>query len=94
MHTKYLSEKYEGKRLLGRSRHRWEDNYKMDLKGKGLVSLGWIHLAKNRVQWRALLNTVMKLRVHKRRGISLLAELLSASQEGLCSIELVNFTAC
>jgi hypothetical protein len=53
----------EGKRPLGRPRHRWEDNIKMDLKEIGIDGANWIQLAQNRVQWRACVNTVMNLRV-------------------------------
>jgi hypothetical protein len=41
---------------------RWEDNIKMDLK-KQDEGVNWIQLARNRLQWRALVNTVMNLRV-------------------------------
>jgi hypothetical protein len=51
----------EGKRPLGRPRRRWEDNIKMDLMEIGDVD--WIHLAQDRDWWRALMNTVMNLRV-------------------------------
>jgi hypothetical protein len=50
--------KSEGMRPLGRPRRRWEDNIKMDL-----GDIDWIHLARDRDTWRALVNTVMKLRV-------------------------------
>ena len=53
----------EEKRLLGRPRHRWEDNIKMDLQEVGCVGLDWIELAQNRDRWRALVNAVMNLRV-------------------------------
>jgi hypothetical protein len=53
----------EGKRPLGRPRHRWVDNIKMDLRKIGWDSMDWIDLAQNRDQWRALVNTVMNLRV-------------------------------
>jgi hypothetical protein len=53
----------EGKRLLGRPRRRWEDNIKMDLREIGIDVVNWIPLAKDRVQWRACVNTVMNLRV-------------------------------
>jgi hypothetical protein len=52
----------EGKRPLGRPRRRWEDNIKMDL-SDGIDGVNWIRLDQDRVQWRAFLNTVMKLRV-------------------------------
>jgi hypothetical protein len=51
----------EGKRLLGRLRHRWEDNIKMDLREIGIDGVNWIQLAQNRVQWRAFVSTVMNL---------------------------------
>jgi hypothetical protein len=53
----------EGKRPLGRSRHRWEDNIKMDLRETGINGVNWIQLAQDRVQWQACVNTVMNLRV-------------------------------
>jgi hypothetical protein len=53
----------EGKRPLGRPRHRWEDNIKMDLGEIGIDVANWIRLAQDRVQWRAFVNTVMNLRV-------------------------------
>jgi hypothetical protein len=53
----------EGKRPLGRSRHRREDNIKMDLGEIGIDGTNWIRLAQDRVQWRAFVNTVMNLRV-------------------------------
>jgi hypothetical protein len=70
MHTKFRLEKSEGKRPLGRPRRRWEDNIKMDLREIGLEIVDWIHLSQGRDQWRALINTVMSLRVPKKlRGI-------------------------
>jgi hypothetical protein len=53
----------EGKRPLGRPRHRWEDNIKMDLREVGIDGANWIWLAQDRVQWRAFVNTVMNLQV-------------------------------
>jgi hypothetical protein len=53
----------ESKRPLGRPRHRWENNIKMDLRETGIDSTNWIQLAHDRVQWRAFVNTVMKLQV-------------------------------
>jgi hypothetical protein len=53
----------EGKRPLGRPRRRWVNNIKMDLRDIEWDGIDWIHLAQNRDQWRALVNTVMNLRV-------------------------------
>jgi hypothetical protein len=53
--------KPEGKRPLGR--RRWMDNIKMDLREIGWDGVDWIELAQDRDQWRALVNTVMNLRV-------------------------------
>jgi hypothetical protein len=58
-----LVRKPEGKRPLGRPRRRWVDNIKMDLRERGWDGTDWIHLAQDRDQWRALVNTVMNLRV-------------------------------
>jgi hypothetical protein len=58
-----LAEKPEGKTLLGRPRSRWEDNIKMDLKEIGWEVVDCKHLAQDRDQRRALVNTVMKLPV-------------------------------
>ena len=54
--------KPEGKRPLGRPRHRWEDNIKMDLQEVGGGG-DWMELAQDRDRWRALVNTVMYFRV-------------------------------
>jgi hypothetical protein len=53
--------KPEGKRPLGRPRHRWIDNIKMDLLEIGLSAVDWIRLAHDRYRWRALVNAVMNL---------------------------------
>jgi hypothetical protein len=53
----------EVKRPLGRPRHRWEDNIRMDLQELGCGSMDWIELAQDRDKWRALLNAVMNSRV-------------------------------
>jgi hypothetical protein len=53
----------EGRRPLGRPRRRWEDNIKMDLREIGFGDVNWIDLAQDRDRWRALVNTVMNLRV-------------------------------
>jgi hypothetical protein len=58
-----LTGKPEGKRLLGRPRRRWDDGIRMDLREIGLGSVDWIQLAQDRDRWRAVVNTVMNLRV-------------------------------
>jgi len=50
------------KKVLERSGRRWEDNIKMDLK-EIRCEMDLIHLVQGRGQWRALVNTVMNLRV-------------------------------
>jgi hypothetical protein len=53
----------EGKRPLGRPRRRWVDNIRMDLGEVGCGDADWIGLAKDRNRWRALVNSVLNLRV-------------------------------
>jgi hypothetical protein len=53
----------EGKRPLGRPRRRWEDNIRMDLREIRWGAMDWTDLAQDRDLWRALVNTVMNLRV-------------------------------
>jgi hypothetical protein len=49
----FLVESPGGKRQLGRSRRRWADNIKMDLRGIGWGGMDWINLSQDRDQWRA-----------------------------------------
>jgi hypothetical protein len=58
-----LMGKPEGERPLGRPRRRWVDNIQKDLREIGWAGMDWIHLAQDRDQWRALVNTAMNLRV-------------------------------
>jgi hypothetical protein len=58
-----LLRKPEGKRPLGRPRRRWVDNIKMDLREIGLDGVDWMDMAQYRDQWRALVNTVLNLRL-------------------------------
>jgi hypothetical protein len=58
-----LVEKPKGERPLGRSRRRWENNVKMDLREIVWGGMDWIDLAQDRDHWRALVITVMNLRV-------------------------------
>jgi hypothetical protein len=58
-----LVERPEWRRPLERPRRRWEDNIKMDLREIGFGDVDWIHLAQDWDRWRALVNTIMSLRV-------------------------------
>jgi len=60
--------KPEGKGQLGRPRHRWEDNIKMDLREVLCGGVDWIELAQDRDRWRALVSAVMNLRVPENAG--------------------------
>jgi hypothetical protein len=55
--------KPEGRRPLGRLRRKWVDNIKMDLREIGWDGVDWVDLAQDWYHWRALVNTVMNLRV-------------------------------
>jgi hypothetical protein len=55
--------KPEGRRPLGRPRHRWDNNIRMDLREVGCGCVDWMELAQDRDRWRALVSAVMKLRV-------------------------------
>jgi hypothetical protein len=60
----------EGKRPLGRPRHRWDGGVRMDLReiGLGGGGLDWIRLAHDRDQWRAVVSAVMNLWVLAQRS--------------------------
>jgi hypothetical protein len=53
----------DGKRPLGRPRHRRKNNIKMDIQTGGWGGMDWIDLAQDRDKWRAHVNAVMNLRV-------------------------------
>jgi hypothetical protein len=61
--------KPEGKRRLGRHRHRWEDNIRMDIRGIEWEVVDLMCLDQDRDQWRRLVNTVMNL-IKSSRAIS------------------------
>jgi len=63
MHTKILVGKLEEKRVLRRPMLRWEDNIRMDLREIGWEVVDWMHLAHDRDQEWALVNTGMNLRI-------------------------------
>jgi len=69
VHT-VLMGKPEGKRPMGIPRRRWDVNIKMDLQEVGGGCGDWMELAQDRNRWRALVSTVMNLRVPKMWGIS------------------------
>ena len=58
---KILTVKPIGKRLLRRSRRRWEDNIRMYFKQIGFSTRNWIDSARVNVYWRALVNTALDL---------------------------------
>jgi hypothetical protein len=60
--------KPEGKRPLRIPSRRWVDNIKMDLKGIGWGGMNLVYLTQDRNQWRAVVNTVMSLRVPQNIG--------------------------
>ena len=58
-----LTGKPTGKRPLGRSRRKWEDNIRMDLKEIYISTSSWVDSAQDRDYWRVLVNAVLNLRV-------------------------------
>jgi hypothetical protein len=61
--NKILVVKSDRKRTLERRRSRWEDNIRLDVREIGWKGVNWIYLVQERHRWRALLYTVMNLRV-------------------------------
>jgi hypothetical protein len=60
---KVLVGKPEGKRTLGRPRHRWEDNIKMNIQEMEGGCGDWMELAQDVDSWRSLVNAVVNFRV-------------------------------
>jgi hypothetical protein len=87
MHARIWVEKPVGKRPLGRHRRRWEDTIKIDLEEVGCGGMDWIDVSQDKDRWWALVNAVMKIRVHKMRVLPRLAENGLASVEGFRSME-------
>jgi hypothetical protein len=63
MHIGYWWGSQKGRRPLGRPRRRCVDNIKIDLREIGWDGVDWVDLVQDRDHWRALVNTVMNLRV-------------------------------
>jgi hypothetical protein len=63
MHTKFWSENFKERDYAEDPRHRWEDNIRMDLMEIVWESMDRLHLAQDKDQWRALVNTIMNFRV-------------------------------
>jgi hypothetical protein len=55
--------KPEGRRPIGRPRHRWLDSIRMDLVEVGWGDVGWIGVAQDRGRWRSLVNSVLHRRL-------------------------------
>jgi hypothetical protein len=51
------------KETTGKTKTRWVENIKMDLREVGWAGMDWIDLAQDRDQRMALVNTLMNLRV-------------------------------
>ena len=60
---KILTAKPTGNRSLGRPRHRWEDNIRMDLDEIGINTGNWVDEAQDMDYWRVLVNAALNLRV-------------------------------
>jgi hypothetical protein len=75
--------KTEGKRPLGRPKHRWVPNIKMDFREIGWSGMDWFDLAQDSDHWRAVVNTVMNLCVPQNVGKLLSVAYMASLQEGL-----------
>jgi hypothetical protein len=51
----------DGRRPLGRPRHRWEDNIKMNLQEVRLGDMDWIYMVQDRDRWPAVVSAVMNI---------------------------------
>lgn len=81
--------KSDTKKSLEKPRHTWENNVKIDLKETWCDNVDWIHLGQVRDIWRDIVNTVMNFRFSKFRGVSRVIPELLASQQEICSMELL-----
>ena len=60
-----FNRKPTGKGTLRRSRHRWKDSVRMDLKEMGVNTMNWVDSAQDMDYWIALVNAALNLRFHK-----------------------------
>jgi hypothetical protein len=74
--------KPEGKRPLGRARHKWEDNIRIYLEEIVWKAVDWIDEAQDRDKWRSVVNTVMKHRIPSNAENLLIGVELLNSQVG------------
>jgi hypothetical protein len=81
--------KPEGKRPLGRPRRKWVDNIRMDLGEMGWSDVDWIGLAQDRNRWRAVVNSVLNLRVPRNAG-KLSSGLTSSGLSSSAQLHLVS----
>jgi len=58
-----LAGKPDGRRQLGRPRHRWKDNIKTDLQEMEWGDMDWFYMAQYMDRWRAVVNVLMNLRI-------------------------------
>jgi hypothetical protein len=63
-----LVKKPEGRRTLGRPRHKWENNIKMYLREVGWGSMHWINLVEDRDSWWVVVKSVMIFWVPQNAG--------------------------
>jgi hypothetical protein len=85
-----LVRKPEGKRPLVTSRRRWADNIRMELGGVGCGDVDWIGLSKDRNRWRALVNSVLNLRVPWNAG-KLSSGLTSSGLSSSAQLHIVSY---
>jgi hypothetical protein len=81
----------EEKRPLGRPRRSWGDNIKMDITDIGCNHMEWLNTARTGTSGKLLWTQLWTVVFYTVWGISRLAEVLLASQRGLCSMELVSW---
>jgi hypothetical protein len=87
-----LVRKPEGRRPVG-PRRRWLDNIRKDLVEVGRGDVDWIGLTQDRDRWRALVNSVLNLRVPQTAGkLSSSSQLHGVSQNYVPYIKTIQIT--